>query len=79
MNSHSFWGGIHMEIHKIIIPTPYAVGDVNALTEAILYYIENPDKAEEDGRKARETLQSATLDKVYAEWKNYMEQVMLRA
>lgn len=30
MNSHSFWGGIHMEIHKIIIPTPYAVGDVNA-------------------------------------------------
>ena len=56
----------------------FPVGDVKALTEALLYYIENPDVAEENGKKARETLQSATLDKVYAEWKNYMLQVMAR-
>lgn len=56
----------------------FPVGDVKALTDAILYYIENPETAGEMGQKAREKLQSATLDKVYAEWKNYMEQVMLR-
>ena len=56
----------------------FPVGDANALKEAILYYIEHPEKAEEMGEKARMKLQSATLDKVYAEWKNYMEQIMLR-
>ena len=56
----------------------FPVGDEQALTEAILYYIENPIEAEEMGQKAKETLKSAALDKVYAEWKTYMEQVMLR-
>ena len=43
--------------------------------KTILFYIENPEKAEEMGREGREKLKSATLDKVYVQWKNYMKQV----
>lgn len=53
----------------------FPVGDVDALEKAILFYIMNPEKAEEMGKQAREKLKSATLDKVYVQWKNYMEQV----
>lgn len=53
----------------------FPVGDEDALEQAILFYIENPEKAEEMGRAGREKLKSATLDKVYVQWKNYMEQV----
>ena len=72
-------GGSRYWIEHKVNGQLFPVGDEKALTEAILYYIENPEKAEEMGQKAREKLQSATLDKVYAEWKNYMKQVMLRA
>lgn len=72
-------GGSRYWIEHKVNGQLFRVGDVKALTEAILYYIENPEEAEEMGRKAREKLQSATLDKVYAEWKKYMEQVMLRS
>lgn len=57
----------------------FPVRDVDALEEAISYYIEHPEEAEEMGRNAREKLKSATLDKVYVEWKKYMEQVVARA
>lgn len=56
----------------------FPVRDVDALEQAILYYIENPEKAEEMGQNAREKLKTATLDKVYVEWKKYMEQVVKR-
>ena len=72
-------GGSRYWIEHKVNGQLFPVGDAMALTEAILYYIEHPETAEEMGKKAREKLQSATLDKVYAEWKNYMEQVMLRS
>lgn len=53
----------------------FPVGDEDALEQAILFYIENPEKAEEMGKAGREKLKSATLDKVYVQWKNYMKQV----
>ena len=57
----------------------FPVRDVDALEQAIIYYIEHPEEAEEMGYNAREKLKSATLDKVYVEWKKYMEQVVARA
>ena len=57
----------------------FPVGDEDALEQAILFYIENPEKAEEMGREGREKLKSATLDKVYVQWKNYMKQVAKNA
>lgn len=54
----------------------FPVGDEDALVQAITFYIEHPDKAEKMGKEAREKLKSATLDKVYVQWKNYMEQVV---
>lgn len=54
----------------------FPVGDEDALEQAILYFIEHPVEAEEMGKKAREKLKSATLDKVYVRWKEYMEQVV---
>lgn len=53
----------------------FPVGDEDALEKAMLFYIQNPEKAEEMGKAAREKLKSATLDKVYVQWKNYMKQV----
>ena len=54
----------------------FPVRDVEALEQAILFYIENPEKAEEMGQRAREKLKTATLDKVYVAWKDYMQQVV---
>ncbi len=68
-----YW--IEHKVNGQLFPT----GDEKALTEAILYYIDHSGMAEKMGQKGREKLQSATLDKVYAEWKKYMEQVMLRS
>lgn len=56
----------------------FPVGDEDALEEAILFYINNPEKAEEMGKAGREKLKSATLDKVYVQWKDYMKQVAER-
>lgn len=57
----------------------FPVGDEDALEQAILFYINNPEQAEEMGKAGREKLKSATLDKVYVQWKNYMKQVAERA
>lgn len=70
-------GGSRYWIEHKVNGQLFPVGDEKALTEAMLYYIENPDKAEEMGGKAKEKLKTATLDKVYAQWKEYMEQVLL--
>ena len=48
------------------------VKDVDAMAKAIEYYIQNPQKADEMGAKARERLKEATMDKVFEQWKNYI-------
>lgn len=52
------------------------VKNKKAMVQAIEYYILNPKEAENMGRKAKERLQEATLDKVYLQWKGYMEEVL---
>lgn len=54
----------------------FPVGDEDALEQAILFYINNLEQAEEMGKAARDKLKSATLDKVYVQWKDYMMQVV---
>lgn len=55
------------------------VGEVEALADTMCRIIEDPEKAEEMGQKARERLQDAALHKVYAEWKKYLEHVMMHS
>ena len=48
------------------------VKDVDAMTEAIEYYIQNPEEAEKMGANARQRLQEATVDKIFDQWKSYI-------
>ncbi len=52
------------------------VGDKAAMVKAIVYYIEHPKEAKQMGEKARESLQQATGEKVYLQWKNYLEKIL---
>lgn len=52
------------------------VRDVESMVQAIEFYIQNPEKAEEMGANARERLKEATLEKVFEQWKSYIEQVL---
>ena len=48
------------------------VKNVEAMTEAIDFYIQNPKMAEEMGKNARERLKEATVEKIYQQWKKYI-------
>lgn len=52
------------------------VGDTESLAQAMKYYIENPEMADQMGKNAREKLKEATLDKVYLQWSRYLENVL---
>ena len=71
-------GGSRYWIEHKVNGQLFPVRDENALATAMLFNIENPDKAEEMGKKARETLQRASLDKVYDQWKSYMMETLER-
>lgn len=53
------------------------VGDVKGLTQAMEWYISHPDKAEVMGIHARQRLEEASLDRVYGQWKNYLNHVII--
>lgn len=53
-----------------------AVGDVNALLEAMLYYINNPSEARKIGCNAKGKLEEARLNRVFALWRNYLDEVL---
>ena len=53
------------------------VGDVKGLTQAMEWYISHPDKAEVMGIHARQRLKEASLDRVYGQWKNYLNHVII--
>ena len=48
------------------------VNNVQAMKEAMVYYIEHPLEAEKMGQRARERLKEASLDKVYQCWEEYL-------
>ena len=52
------------------------VRDVEAMEEAIEFYIQNPEKAEEIGANAKVRLQEATVDKIYEQWKGYISKTL---
>lgn len=52
------------------------VKDADALAQAMEFYIQNPDKAEEMGKNARERLKEATMEKVFLQWQQYILKVM---
>ena len=53
------------------------LGDVKGLTQAMEWYISHPDKAEVMGIHARQRLKEASLDRVYGQWKNYLNHVII--
>ena len=52
------------------------VKNVDAMAKAMEFYIENPAKAEKMGQEARKSLQEATLDKIYEQWKQYIASIL---
>lgn len=54
-----------------------AVGDVKGLQRAMEEYIQYPKQAEAMGREAGKRLQEAALPRVYEQWKNYLNRVMI--
>lgn len=52
------------------------VRDVEAMAGAMEYYIKNSQEATEMGRKAKECLRDATMDRVYRKWVQYISQVL---
>lgn len=71
-------GGSRYWIEPGITGQLVPVKNVKSMTQAIEYYILNPEEAEKMGAKARQRLEEATLDKVYEQWQQYILQVINR-
>ena len=69
-------GGSRYWIEPGITGQLVPVKNVKSMTQAIEYYILNPEEAEKMGKKARQRLEEATLDKVYEQWKKYIIHVL---
>ena len=52
------------------------VKDRDAMAQAMEYYVRFPKEAEAMGRKAKERLEEATIDKIVAQWMAYIEQTL---
>ena len=52
------------------------VKNVEAMADAMEYYIRNPKEAEKMGETARERLKEATIDKVFEQWQKYILKVI---
>ena len=68
-------GSRYLITHKengLLVP----VGDRQAMTEAMCYYIEHPKRAEEMGQKAKERLKKQEIGKICSQWKEYLEEVV---
>ena len=71
-------GGSRYWIEPGITGQLVPVKNVKSMTQAMEYYILNPEEAEKMGKKARQCLEEATLDKVYEQWQQYILQVINR-
>lgn len=71
-------GSRYLISHKengLLVP----VGDKKAMTEAMIYYIENPLEAERMGKNAKERLKQQEKGRICRQWKEYLEEVVERA
>ena len=59
---------IDSNVNGIITPC----GDARALAKAIIYMLDNPEKADEMGAKAQEVTKILSRDKIFAEWNEYI-------
>lgn len=69
-------GGSRYWIEPRITGQLVPVKNVKSMTQAMEYYILNPEEAEKMGARARQRLQEATLDKVYDQWQQYIIKVL---
>lgn len=63
---------IEQKVSGILVP----VGDEDKLTEAMEQMLANPEQAEEMGRNARKVTEKVRPDKICAEWKAYVEELL---
>ena len=66
-------GGSRYWIESGVTGQLVPVKDRDAMVKAMEFYIQNSIKAEEMGAEARVRLQEATVDKIFGQWKNYIE------
>ena len=65
-------GGSRYWIESGITGQLVPVKDVNSMAQAMEYYIQNPQEAEQIGAKAKERLSEATLDRIFKQWTDYI-------
>ena len=69
-------GGCRMAIRDgqngLLVP----VGDAQAMADAICRLIEEPSYAEQIGRQARQIRQVAGTEEVFAQWREYLEEIV---
>ena len=68
-------GGSRYWIEPGVTGQLVGVRNLGSMVQAMEYYIQHPKEAEKMGQQAREKLQEATLEKVYLQWKTYIEEV----
>ena len=59
-------------LNGILIP----VGDVDALSEKLMYAYQNSDEMEQMGRIARKRADCFRSDRVFSEWREYVENLV---
>ena len=69
-------GGSRYWIEPGITGQLVGVRDLDSMVQAMEYYILHPEEAEKMGQNARKKMQKATVEKVYIQWKTYIEEVL---
>ena len=63
---------ITSDVDGLLVP----VRDEKALADAMLYMLQNPDEAERMGRNARKTAEGFRPDEIFAQWRQYAEDIL---
>lgn len=69
-------GGARMFIRPYDNGILTPVGDVDALYKAMKYMIENPDKAEQMGKKAMEVRKILKKEKILSQWSDFISEIV---
>ena len=69
-------GGPHTVIEDGVNGILIPINDTDALAEKLIYAYENPDVMEQMGKNARERSDCFRSDRVYAEWRGFIEKLI---
>ena len=72
-------GGPRMVIEDGVNGLLIPMGDEAALAEAMRRLLRDPEAAERMGRAARETAESFRPDRVFADWRQYVEDILVES